>query len=134
MGKTVYLNMCGNDLELYHSILDRLPHTKKIIMDTVGPYYIGRAYWHRLLPGDRIDAHTDAAVEFVKNNKLEHRYQIYLDCMPENILVLDNIFQDNKEFEYTVVDFDLTKVHYYKNRSAEPWYFLVFDALNQPLV
>ena len=133
-GKSIHLHNCDNDLVLWDSILDTVGSTKNIISDTIGSYHIGRVYWHRLMPGDSIDAHSDIEVKFVKTNKLVHRYQIYLECMPENILMLDAEYKNNKDFEYTVVDFALTKIHYYKNRSSVPWYLLVFDALNQPLV
>lgn len=132
-GKTIYLNTCTDNLLFKSSILDSIPVTNNIINEIVEPFNLGRAYWHRLMPSNIITTHTDENVSFVKNKKLEHRYQIYLDCPLEAILILDDVVRDVKEFENTVVDFALTKTHYYNNASLTPWYFLVFDALNEPL-
>jgi hypothetical protein len=133
MGKTVHLNACDNELIFKYSILNSLPNTNKIISDIVGSNYIGRVYWHRLMPNDTINAHTDSDIEFVKDNKLIHRYQIYLECVARNIIILDDEYKNSVEFEYSLVDFALTNTHYYKNKSNKPWYLLVFDAVNQPL-
>jgi hypothetical protein len=133
-GKTVYLNQCTNKLVFKSSILNTLPNTNKIISDIVGSNYIGRAYWHRLMPLNTIESHTDSQVDFVKDNKLTHRYQIYLECTSENIIILDDTYKNSVEFEYSIVDFALTNIHYYKNNSSKPWYILVFDELNQPLL
>ncbi len=133
MGKTVHLNSCSNELVFEYSILNTLPNTNKIISDIVGSNYIGRAYWHRLMPENQIDFHTDSDIEFVKDNRLIHRYQIYVECTSKNIIILDGTYKNSAEFEYSVVDFALTNVHYYKNWSNKPWYLLVFDAVNQPL-
>jgi hypothetical protein len=132
-GKTVHLNSCSNKLVFESSILKTLPDTNKIISDIVGSNHIGRAYWHRLMPENSINFHTDGDIEFVKDNKLIHRYQIYLECTSENIIILDGTYKNSVEFEYSVVDFALTNIHYYKNWSSLPWYLLVFDAVNQPL-
>lgn len=133
MGKTVHLNSCNNELVFEYSILNTLPNTNKIISDIVGSNHIGRAYWHRLMPENQIDFHTDSDIPFVKDNRLIHRYQIYLECTSKNIIILDGTYKNSAEFEYSVVDFALTNVHYYKNWSSKPWYLLVFDAVNQPL-
>ena len=134
-GKTIYLQQgdCFSTPILRSSILKRVSNTCKIIESIVKPYYVGRAYWHRLMPGDIINAHNDLQVDFVRKKILERRYQIYLECPDECILLDDKKHRNVKEIENTVVDFALTKSHYYNNASLTPWYFLVFDALNKPL-
>ena len=134
-GKTIYLQQgnCSPTPILKNSILKHVSNTCKIIESIVKPYYVGRVYWHRLMPGDIISAHNDLWVDFVRNKILERRYQIYLECPDECIFLDDKKHRNVKEIENTIVDFALTKTHYYNNTSLTPWYFLVFDALNKPL-
>ena len=134
-GKTIYLKEgnCTPTPILKSDILEYVLNTHKIIETIVKPYYIGRVYWHKLMPGDIISAHDDLELDFIRHKILEHRYQIYLECPDESILIDSNVVKDVKKFENTVVDFALTKTHYYNNASLTPWYFLVFDALNKPL-
>jgi len=134
-GKTVYLNQCENDsLKFVKHCFDLVPETKKIIDSIiVAPYHVGRCYWHRLMPGDCILPHSDKDVLFVKNKKLERRYQIYLDNNDDIKMMLDNDFVKGSKYSNCLVDFDLRQMHAYKNTSSAPWYLLVFDALNEPL-
>ena len=134
-GKTVYLHQCADDgLNLVRHNFDLTPETKKIIDSIVtAPYHLGRVYWHRLMPGDIIVPHHDSEVLFVKNKILERRYQIYLDCNDSMLLMLDGKLVPGSEYSNCLVDFDLRQTHAYRNTSSEPWYLLVFDALNQPL-
>jgi hypothetical protein len=133
-GKSIHLHSCDNDLMFRFSILEEsIPDTYDIISSIVDINYLGRVYWHRLMQNDIIKFHTDSDISFVANKKLEHRYQIYLECPYESVLIIDNRFRLAKDFENTVVDFNLIKPHYYNNMSSTTWYFLVFDALNEPL-
>jgi len=132
-GKTVYLNQCSDSLEFVKARFDLLPKTKKIIDSVIAPHYAGRCYWHRLMPGDGIMPHTDASLGFIKEDKLEHRYQIYLDSSDDIKLMLDGKLDQGSKYSNCLVDFNLLKPHAYKNTSTEPWYILVFDALNVPL-
>lgn len=134
-GKTVYLHQCKDDGVTYvGEHFDLAPNTKKIIDSIVTPpYYLGRVYWHRLMPGDIIKPHDDSKVLFVKNKILERRYQIYLDCNDSILLMLDGKLVPGSQYSNCLVDFDLRQMHAYRNTSSAPWYLLVFDALNQPL-
>ena len=38
-------------------------------------------------------------------------------------------FVNPKNYEYSIVDFSLQNYHSYKNNTDDPWYFLVFDVL-----
>ena len=133
-GKTVYLNTCHDDgVTFVKHCFELTPETKKIIDSIIAPYHLGRVYWHRLMPGDIITSHTDSEVIFVKNKILAHRYQIYLDTDDSILLMLDGKLVPGSKYSNCLIDFDLRQMHAYRNTSSNPWYLLVFDALNQPL-
>jgi hypothetical protein len=109
---------------------DNFPETVKIIKSVADRKSIERTYWHRLLPNDSIEKHTDNGVYYVKNNQIFARYQIYLDVPEDSYLFLDDRHIENKEiFSNSIVNFNLRKYHAYKNNSNKAWYFLVFDVM-----
>ena len=135
-GKSIHLNMIQNDLKYVKDLWKLFPKTYNIIKTVSQDKTIGRCYWHRLLPNDIIGHHTDNSVEFVKNDQLYARYQIYLEC-PEDqkfkMLIVDAKPCNPKKYEYSLLDFDLRLRHRYNNLSDNPWYFLVFDVLKSDI-
>jgi hypothetical protein len=84
------------------------------------------------LPGEQINIHDDRCLNFVANNQLHARYQIYLECpedLSDKMLLVDNVRCNPKKYQYSIVDFDLRLKHHYHNLGDKPWYFLVFDVL-----
>lgn len=138
-GKTIYLQQIDEaeiiklNLKLSLSRLDKCPKTKIILQKIAGNGLISRCYWHKLMPGDKIERHNDRDLIFVMNGVLAHRYQIYLDSDPRFVLELDGKIVPTKPWENTVIDFALEKMHFYHNTSDKPWTFLVFDVLHNNL-
>lgn len=86
----------------------------------------GRAYIHRLKPNDTIIKHHDKI--HVSALNIKKRYHIYLDIPDNAQLYLDDGLVDSpQKFQFTLVDFALERLHYYKNYSDQTWYFIVFD-------
>jgi hypothetical protein len=130
-GKTIYLQQINEaTFEISNIQIVNCPKTLKILESMLGNKILARCYWHKLMPGDKIDRHDDSALSFVADGILAHRYQIYLDSDPNFILELDKKIVSTKEWEYGIVDFALEKSHFYHNNSNKPWTFLVFDVLN----
>lgn len=130
-GVTCHLHWVLDDDELTPTInnLNIFPITELFIKNLFPNDDLGRVYWHNLRPNNKIDLHNDKMFNFVKNNRITNRYQVYLD-IPENfVLMFDGQITDHKNFENSLVDFSLQKNHYYKNTSNENVYFLVFDIL-----
>lgn len=136
-GKTIYLQeiieseIIKLNLKLSLSRLDSCLKTKQILQKIAGNKLISRCYWHKLMPGDKIERHNDQDLPFVMNGMLAHRYQIYLDSDPKFILELNGKIVPTKPWQYSVIDFALEKTHFYHNTSNKPWIFLVFDVLHQ---
>ena len=130
-GKTVYLQQIDESTgNIKFSIFDKFPKTHAILQNIAGSEVLKRCYWHKLMPGDKIERHDDTDLPFVKNKMLAHRYQVYLDSDPNFILELDNKIVPTLQWEYSVVDFALEKTHFYHNKSNKPWMFLVFDTFH----
>lgn len=132
-GKTIYLQQIS-DTDKSHKVkfskFDKCVKTYSILQNIACGNKIARCYWHKLMPGDKINRHDDRDLPFVKNGMLEHRYQIYLDSDPNFLLELDNTLVPTSLWEYSVVDFALEKSHFYQNNSTKPWIFLVFDVFH----
>ena len=111
-----------------HSWFDRFPLTHNILKSVAGERTIARTYWHKLECGDTIFAHDDRPLYEVVHDRLDNRYQIYLDC-PDNEITIDCQSVNAKTFENSVVNLGLLKTHSYVNNSSAPWLFLVFDVL-----
>lgn len=88
---------------------------------------LGRTYWHRLMPGQRIDLHHDNSNGYFRT---VDRFHVYLDVPMDFIVALDgklwNIYPDCL-LQNAVVDFNLFDVHFFANYTEEPKYLLVFD-------
>ena len=127
-GKTIHVKTIDNYLKLLHDQFYMFQKTHEIVVTISGNRTIGRCYWHRLRPGDTIMEHTDSVLTFVEDGQLDTRYQIYLDC-PDNLIVIDGVERNAKEFENSIVDFDLRMPHSYRNGGNTDWYFFVFDVM-----
>jgi hypothetical protein len=134
-GKTAYLQLIlSNQFKLRDwavelSNFDKCPKTHNILQKIADGRPLGRCYWHRLMPGDKIEPHDDTALVSTLAGRLAHRYQIYLDSDPNFILSIDDELISSEQWEYSIIDFALTKRHYYQNNSNKPWFLLVFDVL-----
>lgn len=128
-GRSIHLRfdkMKGIDTDNWN----RFPETVKLLETIADGNVINRTYWHRLLPSDTIEKHTDNSVYYVKENKILARYQIYLDIPDDSYMLLDNqIVEDASRFSNSIVNFDLRKYHAYENKSDSAWYFLIFDVM-----
>jgi hypothetical protein len=111
---------------------NKFPETVRIIESVAEEKSIERTYWHRLMPRDSIEKHTDNNVYYVREGKIFARYQIYLDIPDNSYLFLDNeIVYDKTIFTNSIVNFNLRKDHEYRNNSNQPWFFLVFDVMKE---
>lgn len=86
--------------------------------------HLRRVYWHRLNPGQRIDAHVDVGPYF----ESIIRYQVYLDVLPDHKAHHGKDVY-SEELTNALVEFDASKMHWYKNNSDQPMIFLVIDFL-----
>lgn len=106
----------------------KFPVATEIIRSIADDKPVGRTYWHRLLPGDGIEKHTDENI--YRMHGIDTRYQIYLDIPTDSLLFMDNTIQtDKNKFSNSIINFNLRKPHAYKNYSNTTWYFLVFDVM-----
>lgn len=91
------------------------------------PKKLGRSYWHRLNPGERIDMHYDNSNGYFRK---VNRYHLYLDVPLDFIIVLDgelwNVYPE-KDLKNALVAFNLLDWHYFINHTDSPKYMLVFD-------
>ena len=126
-GRSIHVNSVING-KVVHSLFDKFPLTHQILKLVAEDRTIARVYWHKLEWNDKILPHNDSLVFDVVENRLDNRYQIYLEC-PDNRIMIDNRAINSKKFENTIVDFDLTQQHSFVNHSPQPWVFLVFDVL-----
>lgn len=82
---------------------------------------LGRAYWHKLAPGQSIDPHTDATPYFQKVD----RFQFFPTYQRGFKAILGGTnFQIHRG---ALVAFNSAEPHSYSNDSDSMWYFLVFD-------
>lgn len=131
-GKSIHLQWCNKELVVTSSIWDLFPKTLNLLKNVVGKSTLGRVYWHRLLPNETINLHSDVELSFVKSGQLKHRYQIYLDIDKDvEIFFADQII-DGSRISNSVIDFPLKSMHYYKNKSNSTLHLLVFDDVGSP--
>jgi Aspartyl/Asparaginyl beta-hydroxylase len=129
-GRSIHVNFIDDQLKLIRSRFDLFPKTHGILKDIAKDNVIGRCYWHRLLPKERILLHVDKFdIGFLVKDQLQTRYQIYLECPSASNLILDGKTDYAPNYENSLVDFDLRLPHSYRNDSEQSWYFLVFDVL-----
>lgn len=105
------------------------PNTIKYMCEWTGfdQSQLRRSYWHRIMPGKRIELHHDNSNGYFRSAK---RYHIYLDVPFDFHVVLDgklwNVYDDCK-LTNAVVDFNLFDYHFFVNYTQNPVYLLVFD-------
>lgn len=128
-GRSIHINFIDYDLTVVQKMNNSILFPKTLdIIKSISNLPIGRVYWHRLLPGQKIDTHNDSGVVDRFKGKLLFRYQIYLDVPEEMELIIDGkMVKDPKVFSNSLYHFALQRNHYYKNNSNNPFYLLVFD-------
>lgn len=109
---------------------EKFPQTMKFIQSKFPNEKIGRIFWHKLIPGDIISLHHDGMRNFCKKNIISGRYHVYLNFPKNFSLMFDGEFVNHKNYENSLVNFNPTKLHYYKNTGDLPIYFLVFDTIS----
>ena len=131
-GNSIHLQWCDDELNIVTDNWKYFPKTQKLLKNIVSDNNLGRVYWHRLLSGDKINAHNDANIPFVKSGDLQHRYQIYLDIDTNVVIFFNKHLIDVDRITNTVIDFPLKSLHYYINNSKSALYLLVFDDIGTP--
>jgi hypothetical protein len=131
-GKSIHLQWCDKQLVVTRTLWDLFPKTKQLLQSILGENTLGRVYWHRLLPGETINPHTDCNLEFVKNGQLQHRYQIYLDIDNDIEIFFADRLIDGSQISNSIIDFPLKSMHHYNNKSNSTLYLLVFDDIGTP--
>ena len=126
-GRSIHINSVIDGKHVA-TLLDKFSLTHEIMKSVAKERVIARSYWHKLECNDTIPAHTDSTLYDVIHDRLDNRYQIYLDC-PDVDMIVDGQTVNAKTFENSVVSLDLTQPHGYVNNSITPWIFLVFDVL-----
>ena len=131
-GKSIHLQWCNDELQVVTDNWKYFPKTQQLLKSIVGDNTLGRVYWHRLLPGNKIYPHTDANIPFVKSGELLHRYQIYLDIDKNFRIIFENQLIDGNIISNSIIDFPLKSTHCYNNNSNSTLYLLVFDDIGTP--
>ena len=120
------INFIGEILEDYRHLF---PKTLEYIHSWTGEDMnkLGRSYWHRLMPGERIELHHDNSNGYFRTVK---RHHLYMDVPLDFHVVLDghlwNVYPENK-LTNALVSFNLFDWHYFINHTDRPMYMLVFD-------
>jgi len=138
-GRTVYIRQVGSllthRLHYKHGLPEKFPKTLSLLEKWFPNRYFGKVYWHRLLPGDKIEPHDDTPVGYVRVGKLEARYQIYLDIPDGMIIHADNNqLINNGAWNNTLVKFELSLSHAYHNTSDKPVFLFVFDVMKEGVI
>jgi hypothetical protein len=128
-GESIHLNWpAKNEFQQMPERPELTPKTFEILCNHVSPRLLGRAYIHRLKPGDKINLHNDRVS--VQQLNILNRYQIYLNIpRPASLMFENQLVKNLDNFENSLVDFALEKNHSYHNLSDQNWYFIVFDAI-----
>lgn len=91
---------------------------------------LGRAYWHKLKPGEHIDCHRDIDSGDSKYFNHIKRYHFY-PILPEKfIIILDATLwgsNQGKDVSQSLIFFNHKDWHYYNNHSDRDLTFLVID-------
>ena len=131
-GKSIHIQWCDDELNVITDNWKLFSRTQQLLKSIVGNNSMGRVYWHRLLPGDKINAHTDINIPFVKSGELQCRYQIYLDIDNGVQIIFNKHLIECSLISNSVIDFPLKSLHYYNNNSNSTLYLLVFDDIGTP--
>lgn len=129
-GQTIWLRNLLPAGELIENNLDQQPATQSFIEQITPRALLGKAYWHRLRPGQGIRKHSDLAVQQEWQGRILHRYHVYTSIDPGIEVDLDGgIRQDPRDLAWTLQDFALELEHAYTNQGAEDFWLLVWDQL-----
>jgi hypothetical protein len=130
-GLTYHIQWLDINGKVITNYFEYFTQTKKIL-ETVNSNNLGRVYWHKLMPAEKITKHKDSKVPTYFQNKFITRYQIYFDIPKDFIMMLDNKLVSNlQSYANTIQEFALQKNHYYENRSDTDFYILVFDFIEK---
>lgn len=126
-GRTCWLRRVNRHLGIELDVMDNYPVSKNIISNLAKNSQYGRAYWHKLLPGQVIDKHDDTNLGF--SEKVLHRYQIYLDIPANAEIIIDNGRKMTKDLENSILDFNMFLSHSYNNKGSTALTFMVVDIM-----
>lgn len=115
-GKSIWIHGTDNPTR-YIKYDDKIPTIASNMQSIPGMF--GRSYIYQLLPGEEIYPHQDLNPYF----KSVNRYHIYLD-IHEGVSIE---YSPMKIESNTLIAFDATYMHSYKNFSDKPLQFVVFD-------
>jgi hypothetical protein len=119
-----------------HSVLldnrNIFPNTIKSVAALTGnkAERLGRSYWHRLKPGDRIDVHRDRDSQDGAYFSKVKRYQVYMSLPSTFVVVMDGTlwnFDEDRMLSERLIEFNHSDWHYYANHSEKDIHFLVMD-------
>ena len=118
-GKTCWIQHHDHTKLLYKEFIPTTMSIVEEISHIEGLSKIGRFYFHRLSPGNRIYEHKDVN----SYHEQVYRYQIYLD-VPAGLHIMHNgpTFTDG-----AVIRFDHHSLHQYYNDTDTCVTFIVFD-------
>jgi hypothetical protein len=134
-GKTLWIYKVDNLIRCVENRWNQISKTYEIIKYLYEEYQycinkkngIGRAYIHRLEPGQSIDRHDDRKMQFVTN--VLHRYQLFLNIPTGFEIFMDNRYHNSSDYSNTIIDFNLRLPHEYNNNSNQTVMFMVFDVM-----
>lgn len=89
------------------------------VRDEYGYTDVGRAYIHRLNPGQSIDKHADIQEKYFF---AVDRFQVYLNYPSGLVINHEGVHGPNSLMAFNKID-----MHEYINNSKENWYLMVFD-------
>jgi hypothetical protein len=129
-GRTVHIKFYDNHMDLMpqYDHAAEYPALVSMMSSICEGAQVGRAYIHRLRPGNVVLPHVDGDPGYFDN--VQARYQIYLGIPEGAYLMLDGAEQDASTYEDTLVDLSYQLLHQYRNDGSTDWVFMVFDALN----
>lgn len=141
-GNSIFLYNFSRAGLLLEDNKDKFSNTLKLIFQFLPQYKIeqlGRAYWHILQPGERIDCHHDNITGYMNDihrNEID-RYHIFLNVPRDLIVVMDGELWNipeykNRSISNSLIKFNLLDYHYYNNHSERSANMLVFDFFKMP--
>ena len=117
-GKTKWIVKMLDDLTIIEDNRFELPIISKMIHSIVSN--LGRAYVHRLKPGQCIRKHNDSKIGIAPF--IKQRYQYFIDIPKGVVINCEGNPKSNEVFSFNhLVD------HSYYNGSNENFYMVVFD-------
>jgi hypothetical protein len=141
-GNSIFLYNFNRDGFLLDDNKDKFSNTLDLIFQFLPQYKVeqlGRAYWHILQPGERIDIHHDNVSWYLNNTHRSEidRYHIFLNVPWNFLIIMDgelwNIY-DDKRVSNSLIKFNLLDYHYYNNYSENAVSMLVIDFFRVPVI